>query len=703
MVVAPARASTSPEIVRQSRRSWTELRSPAALLALGLGAAVVYAAFASGAIELPMEARLEVGVAALSLLSLAALLFGRGMRISASMTGWAGLALLTLLAIWTGLSIAWSIAPDNTWTELNRVLAYTLITATALAIGSSLPRAAERTAQGYLLIAAVVALYALGGKAIPAAHIPGIDLNHTAFFSRLRAPLAYWNALSLFCVLAVPIAVQAAADPARPRRPRVAALVALVLLLTTIGLTYSRGGVAALAVALVVLLAMGPDRLRTAAVAAAGVIGAAPALAVGFTRSDLTHDLVPLARRTDDGLLFAAALVLGAIAAVFIEGLLERRADRVVPTAVQRRRAVAIAGIGAVVAVALVVGGLAASSRGLAGSVTHGFDSFTSVKFERQNDPARILQTNSGNRWVWWSEAVGAWADRPLGGWGAGSFPLLHHRYRHNGLEVLQPHSVPLQFLAEVGLIGALVGLGALGLLAAAGWRRVAAGARAARAGTPPGRDHRYASALFAAVVAWLVHMWFDWDWDIPGVSLPLFAFLGVLAARPLGMPGRALTPPRRGPVTGRRLGALVLGAALACALVVSAVLPSFARDHVQRATEAFAQTNWTEAVRQADMAQRLNPVAVDGLLLEARAAGRRGQFTLASEVLTDAVHRQPDNPDVWVGVARLELARGDIPAMRAAARHILELDPVAPTGRFFFLFNDLGVRSATATGTPLP
>jgi hypothetical protein len=39
---------------------------------------------------------------------------------------------------------------------------------------------------------------------------------------------------------------------------------------------------------------------------------------------------------------------------------------------------------------------------------------------------------------------------------------------------------------------------------------------------------------------------------------------------------------------------------------------------------------------------------------------------------------------------------------MRSAARHMLELDPVAPAGRFFFLSNDLGVRSATATGTPL-
>jgi Flp pilus assembly protein TadD len=94
--------------------------------------------------------------------------------------------------------------------------------------------------------------------------------------------------------------------------------------------------------------------------------------------------------------------------------------------------------------------------------------------------------------------------------------------------------------------------------------------------------------------------------------------------------------------------------------------------------------------------------VAVDPLLLEARAAGRTGQFGLASKALTDAVHRQPDNPNVWLGVARLELARGDIPAMRAAARRMLALDPVAPVGTYFFLLNDLGIRSATATGTPL-
>jgi hypothetical protein len=376
------------------------------------------------------------------------------------------------------------------------------------------------------------------------------------------------------------------------------------------------------------------------------------------------------------------------------------RADRIAP--VPRRRAVAVAGAAAAIAVVLAVAGLAASDRGVTGTITHGFDSFKSVKFERQNDPARILQTNSGNRWVWWSEAVGAWADRPVAGWGAGSFPLLHHRYRHNTLEVLQPHSVPLQFMAELGLIGVLLALGALGLLATAGVRRVVAGGRAERGGASAGGEHRYAVALLAGVAAWLVHMWFDWDWDIPGVALPLFAFLGLLAARPPGMSGRAFAPAGAGSV-GARVAALGLGTALLAAVVISAVLPSLARDHTESATAALASSNFPEAVRQADIAQRLDPVAVDPLLLEGRAAGRSGQFGLASRVLTEAVHRQPDNPNVWLGVARLELARGDIPAMRAAARRMLQLDPVAPVGAYFFLLNDLGVRSATATGTPLP
>src|SRR3954454_21602731 len=273
--------------------------SAAAWLALGLVAVIAYAAFADGAIALPMEARLQVRGAALALLALGALLFGRGVRASSTTAGWTGLALLVAFAAYGGLSLAWSIAPDGSWGELNRTLAYALVAAVGLVVGSSLPRVLERGALALLVIATAVALYALAGKAIPGVHVGPVDFNHTAFFSRLRAPLSYWNALSLFCVLAVPVALRAAGERRRP------ALVAAVLLLTTVGLTYSRGGVAVLVVAFVFLLLVGPERLRLAVVAAVAVIGAGPALVVGFTRHDLTHDAVPVAQRTGDGLLFA--------------------------------------------------------------------------------------------------------------------------------------------------------------------------------------------------------------------------------------------------------------------------------------------------------------------------------------------------------------------------------------------------------------
>ncbi|MEA2483157.1 MAG: hypothetical protein QOC55_1104, partial [Thermoleophilaceae bacterium] len=156
---------------------------PAAGIALGLGAAITYAAFASGAIVLPAEARLQVGVAALALLALGALLFGRGMRVSSTRAGWAGLALLVLFTVYTGLSFAWSIAPDGTWGELNRAVAYVLVTCVALVVGASLARPLERLGLGFVAIASLVALYALAGKAIPGVHIGPLDFNHTAVFS----------------------------------------------------------------------------------------------------------------------------------------------------------------------------------------------------------------------------------------------------------------------------------------------------------------------------------------------------------------------------------------------------------------------------------------------------------------------------------------------------------------------------------------
>ena len=130
-----------------------------------------------------------------------------------------------------------------------------------------------------------------------------------------------------------------------------------------------------------------------------------------------------------------------------------------------------------------LLGALAVSDRGLGGTISHQADQFTKPKLDRQNDPARVLRTNSGNRWVWWEEAMRGFEDRPVTGFGAGSFPLTHRHYRESTLEVLQPHSVPLEFLTETGLVGALLALGGLALL-------IVAAVRGLRA-RPPGPEPR--------------------------------------------------------------------------------------------------------------------------------------------------------------------------------------------------------------------
>lgn len=670
------------------------------MLGVAVAALCAWALFSEGATSLRNEAGLQIALCAATLVTLAGLLFSPRLRLRAPVQALAGLALLVLFAAWSGWSIEWSVAPDLSWVQLNRWAAYALVTALALVFGSSLRRAPQRTALGFLLVASTVALYALGGKVAPGIEIPGLlDLDHTDAFSRLRAPLGYWNALGLVCVLAAPIAVRVAADPDATGRLRTLSIVALVVLLVTLGLTYSRGGILALLIALAALVAIGPDRLRIAAYAALGVAAAVPAYAVAVVRDDLTTDGLPLASRSDDGLLLLAALVLGIVLAI-AAGRRLAHSDRLELGRTGRGVLNARAGLAAAgVAVLILVGALAVSERGVTGTAERQWEEFTSLKQDRQSDPGRVLRSNSGNRWVWWREAVGAFSDKPLRGWGAGSFPLVHRRYRDDELAVRQPHSVPLQLLAETGLVGALLGLGGLGLLA---W------AAAARLRLAAGRERRYVAALACAALAWGIHMWFDWDSDIPGVTLPLLVFLGVLAARPPGASGAVEAVPSpedpRAPA-GPRAAGLLAGALVLAALAASAYLPWLADDRAAEATLLGVlddEATLAEAAKRADQAMQLNPLAIEPVAAAIAIAQKRRRYGEVADLLEEAVDRQPENPDVWLRAYAAQHFIDDAPARIASVKKVLELDAKEGLIVVDTVARDVAAQSASATGTPL-
>ncbi len=249
----------------------------------------------------------------------------------------------------------------------------------------------------------------------------------------------------------------------------------------------------------------------------------------------------------------------------------------------------------------------------------------------------------------------GAFRDEPVLGTGAGSFPVVHRIYRSDELNVLEPHNVPLQFLAETGVIGfALFVTGALVLL-------IAAGVAVRRVGAA---DHVAALAIFLCAVIYAVHSVVEVDWDFVAVSGPVFLGLGVL----LGT-GRA-----QDVGYGRGMPALP-AFALAGLCVVSLILPPLAARDVTRAAERVL-SDPEPALDDARRAGRLNPHAVAPLFAEADAQFVLGRPDEARSAYVKATERQPKNSDTWLALAAFEFDEGRRAEAGEAIARALELDP---------------------------
>src|SRR5205814_6085356 len=169
--------------------------------------------------------------------------------------------------------------------------------------------------------------------------------------------------------------------------------------------------------------------------------------------------------RVQDGLLFGAAFVLGAVAIYFALRF-------VVTRAVDARlvRAVA-AGFGALVVIALVVSVVRAGGPGsFVRDRWHEFNNPSSAQIA--NQPGRIVSASSSNRWRWWQEAWNAFVHHPANGTGAGSFGLTDRLERTSPLAGVEPHSTPLQLLSEPGVVRFLPVPAAVGTAAVATPRR---------------------------------------------------------------------------------------------------------------------------------------------------------------------------------------------------------------------------------------
>jgi O-Antigen ligase len=458
---------------------------PTGLLLLPVVLAFFSGAFFEGA-------RLIAAICAWALLALAALAVP-GLPLPGAKPARAALVALAGLAAWTWIAASWSSSPAGADQELELALLY-LPALAAGAIAWSDRRAARMVEPALAAGALIVIGYGLSGRLLPGV----VHLHATARAGgRLEQPMTYWNATGALAAIGLVLCARLAGDVTRPRALRIAAAAAAAPLGMGAYLSFSRGAIACLLAGLAALVAFDRSRaqLRAALIAlGAGALAGAAAAPFGAVRA-----LHP-GHATAEGLAVLALLAVIAAGAALLQA---RAGERRSPLRLRAAPVVAV-----VVALALLP--------------------YAAVVLAERGGPSRDAAFGATNarlsdvgthRLSYWRVAVDVAADHPIAGAGPGAFAVEWLRRRTIDERVRNAHSLELQTLADLGLVGLALLAGVLAATALAA-RRVL------------GADRALAAGPAAAALTWALHAGLDWDWEMPAVTLVAVALAGLLLCR---------------------------------------------------------------------------------------------------------------------------------------------------------------------------
>jgi hypothetical protein len=616
------------------------LGTAASVLAALVGATLLAAAFAGDASD--VDGILPVGGFAVVLLGGALVVVALGRLTLPRLGAWALAMVVVLLVLvtWVGVTVSWSIAPDRSWEAFNRSVAFAAFLGLGLVLAATAGRVAARVGASVLaLVTGVVLTWALLAKVVPALDPDGDRV------ARLREPVGYWNALALLADVGLVLGLWLGASRGHRTSVRVAGALLCYVATLALLLTLSRVGVVAGVAVVLLWLVLSSERVEGGLLLAASALPAALVGAWAFMRPALVEDVATRSDRAADGAVLGVLALAGAGLVVVLVVLGTRRSLGEDGRRRASRLLVVAAGLAAVVA---VVGVGFALEDAIADDV-----SCTEVV----NDPSRLRSADLSNRWCWWNEAWDVFAGNAPEGAGAGSFVVARKRYREDARNVVQPHSVPLQHLAD----GGVVGLGLfLALLLAAAVTCVCAVRRL------DGAERAASVALVAVPAAYLLHSLVDYDWDFLAVTAPTMVALGVLAGA-----GRPVLAPSRRPLVG-----------VAAVLVALAVLVSFSSPRLsERNARASTRALDDDLERARDLAERardLNPLSAGPIFSLARVAEREGLLAEAQARYIEAVELQPENPATWYALGLFEFqVRENMCAAYQFLNNAYTLDPV--------------------------
>jgi uncharacterized membrane protein YidH (DUF202 family) len=566
---------------------------------------------------------------------------------------------LAALAGLTALSMAWASDQGAAFEDAIRVLAY----GGAFLLVVVVTRSGDAPAwlRGVAIGATAIAVLAVLARLEPslfgyperelAAQVP-VDAN------RLSWPIGYWNGLGALCGISVGLLAWLGAGA--NRAARTVSIGAMPLTILCLYATTSRGGVIAAAVALIVLIAAGPRRLRFAASSAVGLAAGVGLVWAASSKSALfDHPGTDLAATQGDEVL--AMLAVAVVVAAAVRYLLDGRLERISEPRLERRTWIRI-GIGAAIVVVVAI---------VLADPAQRWEEFKSPPTHADTAAERHIFSRGGSsgRWQFWSAAYDAFETEPFRGIGAGGYPAWWNQHGTLPSDTRNAHSLAMDTLAELGVVGIVVVIAFFAAVAVCGIRRVRSV-----------RDSRAAAAAALAVfAAGSVGVVADWNWDLPAVFAPAIVAAALLTG-PATLAADLPRIPVRGVARSRRrfaFGVAVLGFSW-IAICASGLLLAV-RYELTASQHASDDGDLTKAAQQANNAIDLEPWAADPRRRLAEVMLEADNLPEAAKAIDEAIIRARQDPELWLVRAQVQLASGDRQAAVVSVAFAKNLAPRAP------------------------
>ncbi|HEX3512355.1 MAG TPA: O-antigen ligase family protein [Solirubrobacteraceae bacterium] len=574
------------------------------------------------------------------------------------------------LGVWSLLSATWAESVETAVVGGNRWLVYGALLTLMLTLVSHERRAVA------LFGAVALGVLAVGVSVL--ARLLGSDPASLFLSGRLNAPLGYINGEGcLFAMAMWPCAALLGHSRALIAGAGAAGATLFACLAM---LSESRGTALAVIGSLLAVLVLVPGRRPL--VWGLLVVGAAVALAGPALLHVYDHRLQP-ARLNGDAhaagrAAIVAALVSGAAWTLMRTGWARLEAR---PRVATRLRASGVAALALAVLAVAAVG--AASADRVSRDVSTQWRAFVHLSEPGESSHAASagrtrLLSGGGNRYDYWRIAWHVFTGHPLEGIGAGNYARPYYERRATMEDVDQPHSVWLQTLAELGIVGFGLLLTFVVGVAWGAWRM------RARVPNAPLRQGLLCAGV-GVFTAWLVQASVDWMALLPGLTAIALAAATVLIWPRTAAEGTrfkteaALDAPL---MAGRRVaGAATLGALLVTLIAAGA---SLSRAGLAQLYRSRAQRELAHDPRAAlDDANRSLSIDADAsatYYVKAAALARYDQAAPAEAALRASLVREPGNFVTWALLGDISVRRGDLGRARVdyARAHLLNPRDVA-------------------------